>query len=274
MGAVVSLLLILALSFLVTRVASSALMHTGLSREVARFQARSALTGAGFTTTESERLVNHPLRRRILMMLMLAGNAGIITAISSLLLAFVDADEAGNAWMKVALLVTGLVLLWYAANSRFVDRHLSRLIDRLLKRYTSIEVRDFGSLLGLSGDHRIVELTVSKSDWLCGRTVAQSELLDEGVLMLAIQRRNGHFVGTPTGEMEIEPEDTLVLYGHVEALEDLDERRWGRKGNREHDEAKRKNQQRARREEREDERAESETETETADAGAGDEQRD
>jgi len=33
---------------------------TGLSRESARFQARSALTGGGFTTTESEAVVRHP----------------------------------------------------------------------------------------------------------------------------------------------------------------------------------------------------------------------
>jgi hypothetical protein len=258
MGAIFSLLIILVLSFLVTRIASSALMHTGLSREVARFQARSALTGAGFTTTESERLVNHPLRRRILMMLMLAGNAGIITAVSSLLLAFVGDGDDTAAWIKVALLVTGLVALWYLANSHFVDRHLSRFIDRLLKRHTSIEVRDFDSLLGLSGDYRIVELQVSESDWLCGKTLAQSELAEEGVLILAIQRANGNFIGTPTGDLEIEREDTLVLYGHVEALEDLDARRYGLEGNRRHDEAKQARDERAREEQREDEQGEQE----------------
>lgn len=254
MGAIFSLLIILVLSFLVTRIASAALMHTGLSREVARFQARSALTGAGFTTTESERLVNHPLRRRILMMLMLAGNAGIITAVSSLLLAFVGGSGTA-AWMKVALLVAGLLALWYVANSHFVDRHLSNLIDRMLKRYTSIEVRDFESLLGLSGDYRIVELQVSESDWLCGKTLAQSELADEGVLVLAIQRANGNFIGTPAGDLEIRREDTLVLYGHVDALEDLDARRYGLEGNRRHVDAKRKKQQRAREEQRGDEQA-------------------
>jgi hypothetical protein len=45
MAAVVSLLLIIALSLLITRIASVAFVHTGLSREVARFQARSAFSG-------------------------------------------------------------------------------------------------------------------------------------------------------------------------------------------------------------------------------------
>jgi len=37
-----------------------ALTHTGLSRESARFQARSAFTGAGFTTSEPGWTVGSP----------------------------------------------------------------------------------------------------------------------------------------------------------------------------------------------------------------------
>jgi len=47
-------------------------------------------TGVGFTTSESEKVVSHPVRRRILLMLMLLGNAGIVTAVSSLIVSFVD----------------------------------------------------------------------------------------------------------------------------------------------------------------------------------------
>jgi len=61
MIAIISLLLVVLLSIIVTRVASIALTHTGISREAARFQARSAFTGSGFTTNESEMVVNHPI---------------------------------------------------------------------------------------------------------------------------------------------------------------------------------------------------------------------
>jgi Trk-type K+ transport system membrane component len=86
MISVISLLVVLTLSILVTRIATVALTHTGLSQESAKFQARSAFTGVGFTTNESEKVVNHPLRRRILLLLMLLGNAGVVTAVSSLIL--------------------------------------------------------------------------------------------------------------------------------------------------------------------------------------------
>ena len=77
MLAIASLLVVVLISLIVTRVATVALVSTGLSREMARFQARSAFTGTGFTTQEAESVVNHPVRRRIVMALMLAGNAGL-----------------------------------------------------------------------------------------------------------------------------------------------------------------------------------------------------
>ena len=58
--AVASLLVVIVISLMVTRMATIALTATGLSRESARFQARSAFSGAGFTTSESEAVVRHP----------------------------------------------------------------------------------------------------------------------------------------------------------------------------------------------------------------------
>ncbi len=48
----ISVLVAITLSLLVTRVATEALVLTGLSHQVALFQARSVFTGSGFTTQE------------------------------------------------------------------------------------------------------------------------------------------------------------------------------------------------------------------------------
>lgn len=60
---IVAFLTVLALSLTITRVATLVLAMTGLSWEAARFQARSAFTGTGFTTSEAESIVSHPVRR-------------------------------------------------------------------------------------------------------------------------------------------------------------------------------------------------------------------
>lgn len=43
---------------------------------------------------------------------MLVGNAGIITVISVLMLAFIDQDDTDTVWIIIVLLVSGQVLLW------------------------------------------------------------------------------------------------------------------------------------------------------------------
>jgi TrkA-C domain len=237
MIAIISLLLIITVSILVTRIASIALTHTGLSRESARFQARSAFTGAGFTTSESERVVSHPVRRRIVMLLMLLGNAGIVTAMSSLILTFVQDDEAVSLGPKIIFLISGVTGLWILANSQWVDRKLSRLIEWALTRYAALDIKDYASLLHLEGDYRLVEFQVQAHDWLSHKTLAESRLRDEGIVALGIQRKDGTFFGAPKGHRRILPNDTLLLYGRIGMLQNLDNRKQDRDGDSEHQKA-------------------------------------
>lgn len=248
MVGLISLLVIVALSMLITRVATIALTHTGLSRESARFQARSALTGAGFTTTESEKVVNHPVRRRIVMILMLVGNAGIVTGMASLMLTFVHGS--GGGWLyftiKLLLISASLIVLWLIASSAWVDRHLSVLIERGLNRYTRLNVRDYESLMQLAGDYRLVELGIGEQDWLAGKRLAEADLRSEGLILLAVNHTSGEFVGVPHGDTLIEANDTLVLYGHLDSIKALDERRRSRLAEQSHREATIKHEKRER----------------------------
>ncbi|MFT5058045.1 MAG: NhaP-type Na+/H+ or K+/H+ antiporter, partial [Planctomycetota bacterium] len=153
MLAILTLLIVLTLSVLLARVATAALTHTGLSEDSARFQAWSALSGVGYTTAESENVVRHPIRRKIMMVLMLVGNAGIVTLVSSLILAFMSQDEGDASLLrKFSLLIIGLCVIWYISSSKHVHNHLGRLIDKALARYTSLDVMDYDSLLELTGD--------------------------------------------------------------------------------------------------------------------------
>lgn len=237
MVAILSLLVIVTLSILITRVAAVALSLTGLSRQAAKFQARSAFTGVGFTTTESEKVVNHPVRRRILMILMVVGNVGIVTSMSSLIVTFVDFRGSDAWYWDVLLLLAGLALLWAAATSQWVDKRLSRIINRALARYSTLDVRDYSSLLHLGGDYRITELNVTQDDWLADKTLAHLGLNQEGILLLAINRKDGSFVGAPQGDSVIKPHDNLLLYGRTKAIERLDKRRNDYQGEHEHQRA-------------------------------------
>lgn len=237
MIAILSLLLALALSLVITRVAAISLTLTGLARQSARFQARSAFTGVGFTTAESERVVNHPVRRRILMTLMLVGNAGVATVLTSLILTFLQTRKSGNWLLNFGLLLAGLVGLWFVARSRWLDRQLERFVGRLMRKYTHLDVRDYAGLLHLGGQYRVVELPVEEGDWLAEKSLQQLKLTDEGVTVLGVQTLSGEYFGVPDGETVIRAGDTLLVYGRSPSFERLAQRREGSAGNRDRVEA-------------------------------------
>lgn len=243
--AICSLLLVIVVSLLVVRVATVALVLTGLSTQLARFQARSAFTGAGFTTSESEKVTQHPLRRRIIMLLMLVGNAGFVTAASSLMLSFISYDrgDTGGLGMRLALLVGGVVGLWYLAHSRWIDRHMTRFIKWGLNRWTDLEVRDYSGLLHLAKGYSVVELEVEPQDWLANRELRELNLSNEGVLILGVETSDGNYLGAPRGQTQLTPGDTVIIYGPSQTLADLDKRRAGSSGNWDHHKAVAKQQQ-------------------------------
>jgi hypothetical protein len=232
MVALASVLVVILLSLLVTRIATIALVLTGLSRESARFQARSALTGVGYTTTETEAVVDHPVRRRIVMVLMLVGSAGVVTVAASLILSFARASR-GDALERGGILVGGLLLLLLLARSAWFDRRLSAVIGRLM-RARGLDVRDYATLLDLEGEYAVNELAVEPGDWIAGRTLAELRLRDEGILVLGLQRAKRGYLGVPGKRTRIEPGDTLVLYGQARRLHELDERPSGDAGDRAH----------------------------------------
>lgn len=237
MLAIVSLVVIIVVSMIVVRVATVALTLTGLSTPLARFQARSAFTSTGFTTTETEKVMRHPVRRRIIMILMVFGNAGFVTAISSLILSFMGAESSGGLWARIGVLALCLSLLWMIAYSDWVDRRLSEIIQRTLQRWSDLEIRDYAGLLHLNGDYIVVELNVNTEDWLADAKLHDLKLADEGVLVLGIEKPDATYIGAPRGDTPLEANDTVLLYGKASVLRNLDERRTGAAGNWEHHKA-------------------------------------
>lgn len=236
MIALATLIIVVLLSLLITRVATVMLTLTGLSWESARFQARSALSGVGFTTTEAETVVNHPVRRRIVMALMLVGSAGVITVIGALFLSFANADVSERE-LRIAILIGALALLLLLARSRWIDRRLSALIGRALNRWTDLEVRDYAALLRFADRFAVMEIAVHPGDWLAGKTLDELNLRHEGVVVLGVSRPDGRYVGVPSFSTRVEAGDLLICYGPSERLCELDRRPAGPEGDRIHTEA-------------------------------------
>lgn len=236
MIAAITLFLVVSLSALITKVAAIALIHTGLSTDIARFQARSAYTGAGFTTNESEKIMNHPVRRKIIFTLMLVGNAGIVTVMSSLILTFVLPDTLATKLYGLLIVVVGMIIVWWAIKSKWVDRSLSKMINRMLQRYTDLEITDFAAILHLKDDFKISEKRIASDDWMANQTLKELSLRKEGITVLGIDREDNDYFGSPSGEFEILPDDIVTIYGKAEGIKSLYKRRKNFQAKTEHQE--------------------------------------
>lgn len=222
MLAVVSLLPVLALSLLLVRVGSIALHMTGLSQDIAAFQALSAFSGAGFTTGEAENVVATPLRRKIVALLIRLGSLGVVTSISSLVLSFVNTRTALSS--RLLVLLAGVVVLIMLSRSAAFNRFITRWIQRALQKHTTLDLQDYAHLLHLREDYQITELAVTSDSWLASRPLEELQLAAEGIVTLGVVRQDGHYVGAPTATLRLEPGDRILVYGHRQHLQELSQR--------------------------------------------------
>jgi len=234
MAALFSFFVILIISLTIVRVSSIMLELTGISTDMARFQARSAFTGSGFTTRESENIVNHPVRRKVISSLMLIGNIGFVTFVSSLVLSFLTISTQEKAYITFGTFIGGLLLLLLLSRSRLLNLILQRLTEKLLKRWSRIHIYDYESLLNLAGNFEVINIQVKPENWMADAILSELKLSDEGILVLAVRRSDGYFLGSPRGETVLYSGDEVTVYGREDALKNLMDRRKGSEGDLQH----------------------------------------
>jgi len=138
------LLVTILVSFIVVRIGGFALQLTGIEGDVARFQALSAFSGTGFTTTEAERVVRHRTRRRIVTILIILGNAGLVTIIATLVATFTQVTDYSWFFIRLAIIIVAILILYrLVVTSRFGNRILvlvrKPLLQRILREAPAVE---------------------------------------------------------------------------------------------------------------------------------------
>lgn len=221
MGALLTLLVIATVSIIVVRVAATALMMTGLSWDTSSFQAYSAFFGVGFTTREAELVVEHPVRRRIIRDLILAGNIGLTSALATLVVTFVHTMETGGTIRAVGWIVGGLVLFITFVNLPFVKRVLDWAIRKSLESAGVTHALDYELLLRVRSGYCVSEVEVLQSCVLAGRPLRESRPADGGIIVLGSVKESGEFHGAPGPEDVIEIGDVITVYGEDAAIKRL-----------------------------------------------------
>jgi len=218
MSAIVALLVIALVSLLAVRVGATALMMTGLSWDTASFQSYSAFFGVGFTTKEAEMVVNHPVRRRIIRDLILAGNVGLTSALATLIVTLLQSSSGGDTLKMMSWLLGGLLALYFLSRLGWVQKALDHFIRRALERAGLVRALDYELLLRIQHGYVVSEIEVLPQTYLAGRTLRDSRPWDRGVVILAITRDGETHPGIPSRDDLIQPGDVLTAYGKEKDL--------------------------------------------------------
>lgn len=211
MAAALTIAVIFVLSFTVVRVAAVAMRLTGLPESVAKLQCLSALTGTGFTTSESEMIVNYPIRRRILGVLMIVGNLGLASVAATLIVSLVDTEpSAGAIAWQAAMMAIAVAIVVVVMSRQAVDRAMCGLIGRLLSRTTTLGKRRFHRVLQVDTGYSVAEHQYRGTKPL---TLADLPAPIGDLHVLATRGDREHHDEAIADDTAVMPGDVLVCYG-------------------------------------------------------------
>ncbi len=216
---IVILFVTVLVAMIVVRIGGIALELTGVEHSIARFQALSAFTGTGFTTREAEQIVDHPERRRIISVLILGGNAGMITAIASLAQTFTasfggEPREVVIIFAQLAGVGTSLYLLYRIILWPRISLRIDAAIRTQLETHTTLTPAEISELLHSAEGWGVARVEVPAECQFAGKTMAETRPHDQGILIIAIER-DGKLIPSPHGNESIQVGDRLIVYGKM-----------------------------------------------------------
>ena len=221
MYAIATFLVVAAITLVFTKLATGALIATGLPPRVAAFQARSAFSGAGFTTTETENVVNHPTRRRIITAAMFVGTLGTPTIVVTVLIGFV-APGPGSTRDRTLVAVAGLLLIMLT----LLNRPATRITERLGHRYAQSRLlpalQGTGQeLLSLDDEYVVATAEVGARPSEAPRSLRGLDRALPGVTVLGV-RRGERILGESPADVTLDHGDALIVFGRRQRLVDLE----------------------------------------------------
>lgn len=216
---VIPVILVIAISAFVVKIASIALKMTGLDEKKAYFQALSAFTGTGFTTKDSELVIESDIRRKIIAVLMILGNAGLITVITTIVISF-GRTNIGPLLGNAGIVLLILFILFKLFTHKGVTKFLNEKIESRLEKRPPFRRRPIEEIVRIAKNYGIAEVNIKEKCRDLGKALNESSFRENDILILAIERENT-VIPAPKATDRINIDDTLICYGKLSNIEKI-----------------------------------------------------
>ncbi|MGJ3195230.1 TrkA C-terminal domain-containing protein [Peribacillus frigoritolerans] len=212
---VLFMLLYFIIIVLVIEISVTLMKLTGLKGTVARFQVISMLTGTGFTTDESKSIIDHPVRRKISMFLILFGAFSLAVIISSISTLLTDDLRL----MELSIIIGILLVLTIFVKVPFLNNRLSNKMKSEMYNHYELWEHPIEEVLFLEDEDVVMEIDIYED----------SEFIDVKAFDVISHGADINILFIESGEVKIRKElyeykiklgDNLFLYGNKKEIEE------------------------------------------------------
>lgn len=209
-----ALVVVIAVSYVLVTVGATMLELTGMEAGVARFEALSAFSGTGYTTRNSAMVVRHPVRRRIVMTLIILGNAGTATLIASLIGTFYV-----GTWSQA--LVRGAILVLVAGVAAWAIRRFGHAFGERVRRLLMPAMVDEGvaheEVLLYQEGFGLARVEIREGSRLDGVPLRRSGLRERHLEILAIEDGT-EVASVPEADWVLARGQWVLVYGRLSEI--------------------------------------------------------
>ena len=196
----------------------------GLPDDKARFQVLSLLTGAGFTTRESEMLLSSKGRRKLAQITMLFGYVFNVTIVSAFVNVFLSLklNQIDNFFMGVLIPLGVAALIIVLMRVRFIRKRIDRAFEKLAGRIMHQEGVNTILLMDYIGKDSIAQVSLKEVPAeLEGKTLAESGLKTKHNILVMLVERGGLRVEAANAGTIFAPGDKLTVFGQYKTISNV-----------------------------------------------------
>lgn len=211
--------MIILLYWVITELFTIFFRFTGLPDEKARFQVISLLTGAGYTTRESELFVSTKSRRRLARSIMMFGYVFNVTIISALINVFFSmklSQVVSNILSFLIPIVAAVVIVLFMRIPKFRTWG-EKLIEKIVGRILHSENENTVLPLDYIGEESIAQVTIhTVPEEFAGKPLSETGIRNEyDILVMVVERDK---VIPANADTVFEVGDKLTVLGNFKTI--------------------------------------------------------
>ena len=211
MGLILTFLMFGTIFLIVVNICSILLRLTGMPIKKARFQVVSLLTSTGFTTRESEMIVQHPVRRKIASWLMVVSYVSTATFISFFVTMISDTVTGIGFFVVIAALITTNLILRKTKTIENLELKLENVVlkSKIWEKLNSENL----TLITNTRGYGIYQIYLPKDSKIIGKSILESGLKDLEIEVLNIDKGDKFIkFATPDYVFEVFDSSTTIFH--------------------------------------------------------------